>query len=78
MPKFGKQSQDRLATCHPKIQLIMNEAIKAYDFTVLCGTRTPEEQFELVRVLTSQAYANKLKEAETLFYKKRVWSVLKD
>ena len=49
MPKFGKQSQDRLATCHPKIQLIMNEAIKTYDFTVLCGTRTPEEQYELYK-----------------------------
>lgn len=49
MPKFGKQSQDRLSTCHPKIQLIMNEAIKTYDFTVLCGTRTPEEQYELYK-----------------------------
>lgn len=49
MPSFGKKSLDKLNTCHPKIKLIMNEAIKAYDFTVLCGTRTPEEQYELYK-----------------------------
>lgn len=26
MPKFGKQSLDRLATCHPDLQKVMNEA----------------------------------------------------
>lgn len=49
MPKFGKQSLDRLATCHPDLQKVMNEAIKHFDFTVLYGYRTPNEQFELYK-----------------------------
>ena len=49
MPKFGKQSLDRLATCHPDLQKVMNEAIKHYDFTILYGYRTPNEQFELYK-----------------------------
>ncbi len=49
MPKFGKQSLDRLATCDERIKKVMNEAIKHYDFTVLYGYRTPAEQFELFR-----------------------------
>ena len=57
---------------------IRNLMIIPLRYNILLRDSTPEEQFELVRVLTSQAYANKLKEAETLFYKKRVWSVLKD
>jgi hypothetical protein len=57
---------------------IRNLMIIPLRYNILLRDSTPEEQLELVRVLTSQAYANKLKEAETLFYKKRVWSVLKD
>jgi len=49
MYKFGKQSLDRLATCDERIQKVMNEAIKHYDFTVLYGYRTPAEQFELFK-----------------------------
>ena len=49
MAKFGKQSLDRLATCDERIQKVMNEAIKHYDFTVLYGYRTPAEQFELFK-----------------------------
>lgn len=39
----------KLMTCHRDIQAVMNEAIKHYDFSVLFGTRTPEEQFELFK-----------------------------
>ena len=49
MPKFGKLSLERLATCDERIQKVMNEAIKHYDFTVLFGYRTPAEQFELFK-----------------------------
>ncbi len=49
MPKFGKQSLDRLATCDERIQKVMNEAIKHIDFTILYGYRTPAEQFELFK-----------------------------
>lgn len=49
MPKFGKGSLTKLSTCDSRIQKVMNEAIKHYDFTVLYGYRTPEEQFELYK-----------------------------
>lgn len=44
MPKFGKTSQSRLKTCHPDLQLLMLEVIKLYDFSVLEGERTLEQQ----------------------------------
>lgn len=44
MPSFSQVSKDRLATCHPKLQALLNEAIKHYDFTVLCGHRGKDEQ----------------------------------
>jgi hypothetical protein len=28
MPSFGKKSLDLLATCHPDLQTVLNEAIK--------------------------------------------------
>jgi peptidoglycan L-alanyl-D-glutamate endopeptidase CwlK len=49
MNKFSKKSLDRLATCHDDIQKVMNEAIKEFDFTVLSGHRSPDEQFELYK-----------------------------
>lgn len=50
MATFGIKSKERLATCHTDIQKVMNEAIKHYDFTVLYGTRTAQEQFNLYKV----------------------------
>lgn len=44
MPQFGKTSLARLATCHPDIQRIMNEAIKYMDFTIIYGRRGKEDQ----------------------------------
>jgi len=44
MPVFGKTSKDRLKTCHPQLQEVLLEAIKHYDFTILCGHRNEEEQ----------------------------------
>ena len=49
MPNFGQKSKDKLSTCHPDIQKVLNEAIKRYDFMVLYGNRTIEEQFELFK-----------------------------
>lgn len=39
MPTFGKGSLMQLATCHPRLQLVLNEAVKYYDFTVVEGHR---------------------------------------
>lgn len=44
MPKFGLTSQERLNTCHLDIQKVMNEVIKLYDFTILEGERSLEQQ----------------------------------
>lgn len=44
MYKFGSSSQARLETCHPKIQEILNEAIKHIDFSVTCGHRNEADQ----------------------------------
>lgn len=47
MPTFSQLSQQRLATCHKDLQTVMNEVIKQYDFTVVYGYRSPEEQHQL-------------------------------
>ncbi len=48
MPKFGNSSQKRLATCHPKLQEIMNEVIRYVDITIISGHRGEVEQNALV------------------------------
>lgn len=44
MFKFSKQSLDKIEMLHPKLQLILNEAINYMDFTVLCTYRSAEDQ----------------------------------
>ena len=39
MPIFSQLSKKRLATCHPDLQVVCNELIKQYDFSVLEGRR---------------------------------------
>lgn len=46
MPSFGSLSKDRLSTCHPDLQAVMNELIKYVDITIICGHRDKEEQEE--------------------------------
>ena len=46
MYKFGNTSQDRLKTCNPLIQEILEEAIKIVDFSVICGHRTKESKMK--------------------------------
>ena len=42
--KFSKRSQEKLETCAPDLQLIMELAIHVYDFTVLEGHRSKDLQ----------------------------------
>lgn len=44
MPKFGKVSAEKLATCHPDLQRLFNEVIKHVDCTIICGHRGQAEQ----------------------------------
>lgn len=39
MPTFGTASKAQLASCHPRLQLVLNEAIKDFDFVVVEGHR---------------------------------------
>lgn len=39
MPKFGTESERQLATCHPRLVLVLREAIKDFDFAVIEGHR---------------------------------------
>jgi len=43
---FSKTSAERLSTCHPELQALMNEAIKdaPVDFCIVCGHRGQEDQ----------------------------------
>jgi peptidoglycan L-alanyl-D-glutamate endopeptidase CwlK len=55
MPSFGNVSKDRLATCHPDIQKVLEIAIKnGPDFTVVCGHRNEEDQNKAVAEGKSQ------------------------
>ena len=48
MAQFGIKSKQKLLTCHPNLQLLMNEVIKHIDFTIIQGIRSKEEQVKLV------------------------------
>ena len=39
MPAFGKASQEKLATCDPRLQKVFNEVVKYFDCTVIEGHR---------------------------------------
>ena len=49
MYKFSKRSRDNLSTASTNLQKLFNEVIKEIDCTVICGHRSPEEQFELYK-----------------------------
>ena len=49
MPSFGKNSQEKLDTCHKDIQGVLNEAINHYDFSVIWGHRGREDQDKAFR-----------------------------
>lgn len=44
MPHFSKRSAAQLATCHPDLQWVLEEAIRHIDFTVLEGHRDKDAQ----------------------------------
>lgn len=44
MPVFGKASATRKATLHADLQEVMDEAIKYFDFSIVCGHRDKTAQ----------------------------------
>lgn len=59
MPRFSTKSREKLATCHPKLQKLMNKVIKRVDCTILEGVRSSETQAEYVRTGRSTTLASK-------------------
>jgi len=47
MPKFGRKSKERLATCDDRLQKVFNEVIKYWDCSVLEGHRDERNQERL-------------------------------
>lgn len=56
MPSFSNLSAQRLATCDPRLQHLLNEAIKYVDFVVLEGHRNEAAQEEAFRTGKSQKH----------------------
>ena len=49
MYSFGSRSTNKLNTCHRDLQMILNSAIKIYDFSVIEGIRSAERQLMLYK-----------------------------
>ena len=49
MPRFGKKSRERLATCDERLQKVFNEVINYVDCSVLEGHRGEERQEKLFK-----------------------------
>jgi hypothetical protein len=47
MPRFGKRSKERLATCEKDLQMLFNEVIKYVDCSILEGHRSKDRQNSL-------------------------------
>lgn len=54
MNVFSRRSEQRLASCHPKLQVLMRAVLEVYDISVLCGHRTKEIQNSYYRSGTSK------------------------
>lgn len=54
MPRFGRSSGEILATCHPKIQLVLHEVVQHFDCIVIWGHRGKEPQDEAFRTGASK------------------------
>ena len=55
MPQLSEVSRQRLATCDPRLQDVLNEVIKYVDFTVLEGHRGRDAQNQAVAEGRSRA-----------------------
>ena len=44
MPSFSLRSEERLMTCHPKLQMLMAAVVEHYDISIICGHRNAKDQ----------------------------------
>ena len=54
MPSFGDRSMKAATSCSHKCQLVLHEAIKHFDFSVICGHRGRKKQTEAFNAGKSQ------------------------
>ncbi len=54
MPRFSATSKKRLETCHPTLQLILQDAIEIVDFTIIEGHRDKAGQDAAYAAKTTQ------------------------
>jgi peptidoglycan L-alanyl-D-glutamate endopeptidase CwlK len=59
MPNFSSTSRNKLRTLDGKLQRLLCEVIKNYDFCILEGSRTEERQKELIKEGKSQTMNSK-------------------
>ena len=59
MYKYSKKSMDKLNTCHPLLQQLMNEVIKHVDCSIIEGVRSTSTQKEYVRTGKSSTMKSK-------------------
>jgi len=61
MPKFSGVSLDRLTTCDADLQIVFQEVIRTWDFTITCGYRNAAEQnLAFRRGLSKKKYPDSL------------------
>jgi len=46
VPKFGKRSRERLATCDPRLQELFEKVVELVDISIICGERNKSAQDE--------------------------------
>lgn len=49
MPGFSDRSLEHLATLDPRLQAVLEKAIRRYDFAIICGHRGKDDQDKAVR-----------------------------
>ena len=47
MPDYSTSSKKKLAQCHPLLQQVFKRVLETIDHTVVCGSRSKEEQNKL-------------------------------
>jgi peptidoglycan LD-endopeptidase CwlK len=55
MALYGSKSKEKLASCHPDLQQLVNKVAEQFDLAVTCGHRGQKEQDAAVRLGVSKA-----------------------
>ncbi len=59
MPAFSQKSKSQLETCDTRLQIVLKDAIEEFDFSILEGKRSLEQQLKNVRKGVSKTLNSK-------------------